>query len=226
MMHMTRGWTGFRAAVLALGLLAWSAPQAAADAMSQDNILQYSTAGAIGTTPPDPSIKGTNVISFVPVQASSVDTSSNISLGYFQVAKLAAGESTTYNDTPVTLSFLPSQFNGTDISGPISITGHLNGTVTGPFQSDVTVSFDKIPSGTFNVPNGKGMLDLLPNSSALLVPSSVNNGQTTLQAHVTMDGGTAPTPAPEPSTIALFLSTVGGLGLRRLVQSRRQRAAA
>ena len=31
------------------------------------------------------------------------------------------------------------------------------------------------------------------------------------------------TPAPEPSTIALFLSTVGGLGLRKYVLARRQR---
>jgi hypothetical protein len=222
-MHRTRGWTGFRAAVLALGLLAWSAPHAAADAMTQDNILQYSTAGAVGNT----GFTGSNVISFVPVKDAQVDTSSNISLGYFQVAGLSPGQSTSYHDTPFTLTLVPSGFNSTDVNDtPITISGHLNGSVTGPFQSGVQASFDPIANATFNLPGGKGKLDLLPNSSELLVPSSVNNGQTTLQAHVTISGNPSPTPAPEPSTIALFLSTVGGLGLRRYVMTRRQRVPA
>jgi hypothetical protein len=233
MMHMTRGWTGFRAAVLALGLLAWSAPHAAADAMSQgnnsagaiskDNILQYSTAGAVANS----GYTGSNVISFVPVKDATVDTSSNISLGYFQVAGLSPGQMTTYNSTPFTLTVVPTGFNSAAVNDtPITISGHLSGTVKGPFQSSVQASFDPISNAGFNVPGGSGTLDLLPNSTQLLVPSSVNNGQTTLQAHVTLSGTPAPTPAPEPSTIALFLSTVGGLGLRRFVQSRRQRAAA
>jgi hypothetical protein len=222
-MHMTRGWTGFRAAVLALGLLAWSAPQAAADAMSQDNILQYSTAGAVGNT----GFTGSNVISFVPVKDAKVDTSSNISLGYFQVAGLSPGQSTTYHDTSFTLTVVPTGFNSADVNDkPITISGHLNGTVMGPYQSSVQASFDPITNAKFDLPGGSGKLDLLPNSTELLVPSSVNNGQTTLQAHVTISASPSPTPAPEPSTIALFLSTVGGLGLRRFVQSRRQRAAA
>lgn len=223
-MHMTRGWTGFRTAVIALGLLVWSAPHAAADALSQqDNILQYSTSGAVGTT----GITGSNVISFVPVQNAMVDTSSNISLGYFQVAGLASGQSTKYNDTPVTLTLVPSGFNSTSVSDtPITITGHLNGTVTGPYQSSVHVSFDPITNPTFAVPGGSGTLALLKNSQELLVPSSVNNGQTTLQGQISTAANPSPTPAPEPSTIALFLSTVGGLGLRRFVQNRRLRAAA
>ncbi len=227
-MHMTRGWTGSRTAVLALGLLACSASHAAAAAITQDNILGYSTSGAVGTT----GITGSNVISFVPVQNAMVDTSSNISLGYFQVAGLAPGQSTKYHDTPVTLTVVPSAFNSTPVNDtPITITAHLNGTVSGPYQSSVQVSFDPIPNATFAVPQGTGTLTLLKNSQELLVPSSVNNGQTTLQAQITTaaaqeGGGPAPTPAPEPSTIALFLSTVGGLGLRRFVQHRRQRAAA
>jgi hypothetical protein len=221
MMHMTRGWTGFRTAVVALGLLAWSAPHVVAD-----DILNYSTAGAIGTT----GISGAgNVISFVPVQNASVDTASNISLGYFQVAPLAAGQSTTYDNTPFTLTLEPSQFNSTTVNDtPITVTGHLNGTATGPFQSSVQASFDPITSPSFTVPNGAGALNLVKNDQELLVPSSVNNGQTTLQAQVATST-TSPGPeagVPEPSTIALFLSTVGGLGLRRLVQRRRQRSAA
>jgi hypothetical protein len=221
-MGMTRGWTGLGTAIIAVGLIAWSAPNAAADSISQNNILQYSTSGAIGTS----GVTGAgNVISFVPVQNASVDTESNISLGYFQVAGLSAGQSTTYDNTPITLTLVPSAFNSTTISDPpITVTGYLNGTVTGPYQSSVQVSFNAISSPTFTVPNGSGTLILLKNDQQLLVPSSVNNGQTTLQAQIATSG--LPTPAPEPSTIALFLSTVGGLGLRRYVQKRRQRATA
>lgn len=224
-MHMTRGWTGFRAAVLALGLLAWSTTHAAADSLSQDNsnILAYSTSGAIGTT----GVTGSNVISFVPLQSATVDTSSNISLGYFQVAALSAGQSAQYHDTPFTLTLVPSNFNSTDITDtPITITGHIDGTVTGPFHSSLHAVFDPIANPTFAVPGGSETLGLLKNGGELLVPSSVNNGQTTVQATLSAAGNSDPTPAPEPSTIALFLSMVGGLGLRRAVQRRRQRAAA
>src|SRR5262249_54337450 len=120
-------------------------------------------------------------------------------------------------------------FNSTTVTDPpITVTGHLNGTVTGPFQSSVQVSFDPISTPTFAVPNGAGTLNLVKNDQELLVPSSVNNGQTTLQAQV----ATTTTPVrpdngvPEPSPIALFLSTVGGLGLRHFVQRRRHRTAA
>jgi hypothetical protein len=217
-MHMTRGWTGFRATVLALGLLAWNAPRAAAD-----DILTYSTSGAVATG----GVSGAgNVISFVPVQTQMVDTASNLSLGYFQEAPLPAGETTTYNNTPFTLTFGPSAFDGNSISDPpITITGHFNGTVSGPFQSSVRVSFDSITSSSFAVPGGTSSLNLLKNDQELLVPSSVNSGRTTLQASIETSV-INPKPAPEPSTIALFLSMVGGLGLRRLVQKRRQRSAA
>src|SRR5262245_44473486 len=98
MMHMTRGWTGCRTAVIALGLLAWSAPHAHAD-----GILSYHTSGGPGTA----DISGSPAISFVPVQNASVDTASNISLGTFVVAALPDGQSTTYNNTPISLSLIP-----------------------------------------------------------------------------------------------------------------------
>ena len=218
-MHMTRGCTGFRTAVIALGLLAWSAPHAVAD-----DILTYSTAGAVGTT----GISGAgNVVSFVPVQNATVDTASNISLGYFQVAPLAAGQTTTYHNTGFTLTLEPSKFDSVTVNDtPITVTGHLNGTVAGPFQSSVQVSFDPISNPKFTVPNGSGTLNLVKNDQELLVPSSVNNGQTTLQAQVATTSVGPENGVPEPSTIALFLSTVGGLGLRRYVHNRRRRAAA
>jgi hypothetical protein len=217
-MHMTRGWTGFRAAVLALIVLAGGTPRAQAD-----GILSYHTSGGPGTA----DISGSPAISFVPVQNGSVDTASNISLGTFVEAALPSGQSTTYNNTPFSLSLIPDSFNGTALQDtPVKITGFLNGTVSGANQSSVVVTFSPDTTSAFAIGTGSGTLNL-SNSREWLVPSSVNGGQTTVQAQVTGAGGPpSPTPAPEPSTIALFLSTVGGLGLRRLVQKRRQRAAA
>ena len=215
-MRMTKGWTGLRTAFVAVGLLAGHAPLAQAD-----SILEYTTAGGPGTT----GVSGAPVISFVPVQNESVDTASNISLGTFVVAGLTAGESTTYNNTPITLSLIPDSFNGTALSDKaIQITGMLNGTVTGPYQSNVEVTFNPITNPTFAIGSGGTGSLSLTNHSELLVPSSVNDGQTTLQAQVATTGIVAE--APEPSSIALFLSTVCGLGLRRYVQSRRKRVLA
>ncbi len=212
-MRMTRRWTGLRIAVIAVGLLAWHAPLAQAD-----SILEYTTAGG----PPTTGITGAPAISFVPVQNESVDTASNISLGTFVVAALPAGESTTYNNAPFTLSLYPDAYNQTSLSDKaIQISGILNGTVTGPYQSNVHVTFSPISNPSFAIGTGMGTLTMA-NTSELLVPSSVNGGQTTLQGSVATTGIISE--APEPSTIALFLSTVCGLGLRRYAQSRRKRA--
>ncbi len=218
-MHMTRGWTGFRTAVLALAVLAWNAPSTRADGM-----LTYLTSGGPGTT----NIEGSpNVISFIPVTNATVNTASNISLGTFEVAALPGGQSTTYNNTPFSLSLISETINGSPVpDSPVIISGTLNGIVSGSNQSSVVVNFNPMTTTAFPTGSGMGTLDL-SNSRELLVPSSDNGGRTTLQAQVSALGGPpAQTPAPEPSTIALFLSTVGGLGLRRLVQKRRQRAAA
>jgi len=217
-MQMTRGWTGFRTAVVALGLIAWCAPHARAD-----GILAYHTSGGPGTA----DIGGSPAISFVPVQSGSVDTASNISLGTFVVAALPSGHSTTYNNTPFSLSLIPDSFNGTMAQDtPVEVTGYLNGTVTGANQSSVKVTFNPVTTSAFSIGSGSGTLDL-SGSQELLVPSSVNNGQTTLQAQVATSTSVGPeNGVPEPSTIALFLSMVGGLGLRRLVHNRRRQPAA
>ena len=151
-MHMTRGWTGLRTAVIALAALAWIAPHAQAD-----GILQYSTSGGPGSA----DINGAPAISFVPIQNGSVDTASNISLGTFVVAALPGGESTTYNNTPFSLSLIPNSFNGTPVSdSPILINGFLNGTVSSNNQSSVKVTFNPVTTASFSIGNGTGSLDL------------------------------------------------------------------
>ena len=103
------------------------------------------------------------------------------------------------------------------------VSGVLNGVVNGPSSSTVTATFNPPPNGMFSLggtDNGTAGFSL-PTSTLLLAPSTSNNGTTSAQGLVTLDRRS---PVPEPSTIALFLTTVGGLGLRRYVLSRRRSA--
>jgi hypothetical protein len=226
MMHMTKGWSGLRTAVIALSLFAWTTTGVKAAAMP--TLLDYSTAGTIGTA----GVSGANVISFVPIGTAGnpygvVDpTSSNIALGSFQVAPLPGNQSTTYTNTPFQINFIPYSYGGTVLapaSGttstsvtPVTLSGVLNGTVTGNYSSTVQVSFNPLnssPSNDLPFKLGNGV-------PTALVPAQ-DGGTTTLESSVNGSPNNE-SPAPEPSTIALFLSTLGGLGLRRYVLSRRK----
>ncbi len=221
-MSMSQGWTGLRTAVVALGILA--SQTAGARASTIGNVLDYGTAGAITNS----GITGSNVISYVPIASASIDPTSNIPLGAFQVAALPAGQTTMYNNTPFSVTFIPSTLNGSPLSinSPVTVTGTLTGQITGSYQSSVQVKFNPVADGSFQLAGASSTLSMLSNDQKLLVPSSAG-GTTTLEGIITTTGSFNPeAPVPEPSTIALFLSTVGGLGLRRYVLSRRQKAAA
>jgi hypothetical protein len=220
MMRMTQGWTGLRTAAIALGFFACTSTGAFAD-----SILGYGTAGSIDATAPGDGVTGANVISFVPITAANVDANSNISLGFFQVAAQAAGQSTTYDNTPFSITYVPGSVDGNTVNSAITITGSLNGTVTGNNYSTVVATFNPLTSGSFQVTDGANTVTStlsIPQGSQLLVPSQTGNGETTVNGLVSTTGAPNETPAPEPSTIALFLSTVGGLGLRKYVLARRQ----
>ena len=119
---------------------------------------------------------------------------------------------------------LPSAYNGSALTNftPLTVTGVLNGTLSGDSKSNVIATINPIPSDTFKLGDATSTLAGLPNQ-LLLVPASAG-GTTTLEAAIATAGTANPqAPVPEPSTIALFLSTVGGLALRRFVLSRRQR---
>lgn len=220
-MRMTQGWTGLRSAVIALGLFACASTGAFAD-----SILGYGTAGSIDATAPGDGVTGANVISFVPITAAAVDGNSNISLGFFQVAAQAAGQSTKYTNTPFSITYVPGTVDGNTVNSAITITGKLNGTVTGNDFSTVVATFNPLTNGSVQIADGTNTVTStlsIPQGSQLLVPSITGNGETTVEGLVSTSGVPInETPAPEPSTIALFLSTVGGLGLRKYVLSRRQ----
>jgi PEP-CTERM motif len=224
MMRMTQGWNRLRTAVFALGLFAWSTTGAKADAIS--NLLDYSTAGSINYTT---GVTGANVISYVPVTNASIDPSSNLPLGSFQVAALPTGQTTTYNNTPFSITLAPASYNNIPLTdnNPVILTGTLNGQLTGSYQSSVNVTFNPVADGgAFKLAGAASTLNVLQNDQKLLVPASAG-GTTTLEGVLKTSGSPNPqAPVPEPSTIALFLSTIGGLGLRKYVVARRRRSQA
>ena len=110
--------------------------------------------------------------------------------------------------------------------------GVLNGTLSGPNQSNVTATFGTFDSSgnftpysatnnTVNFSTGLYNNSLtLPVGAISIVPSTTNDGVTTLQATLT-NVSVAPAAAPEPSTIVLFAATVVGLGFRQRLRKSR-----
>ncbi|MDR3634413.1 MAG: PEP-CTERM sorting domain-containing protein [Isosphaeraceae bacterium] len=204
-MNMAHGRTGLKAAVMALGLLAAGATAQASP------IVSYTTSGQVQST----GVTGTPVISFNSVvTGQSFSSPSSFSLGDFTVAALPTGQSTTYTNTPFSVTFLVNQINGSNPSPnqtPIQVTGVLNGTISGNDQSTVVAKFDPIAKPTFLTGSYSNTLSIFDNPLSL-VPSTTNNGLTTAQAYLS---NTPVNPVPEPTSVALFLTAIGGLGWKR-----------
>jgi len=243
-MRQIKGWTGLRTAVIALGLVAWTATGAKADP-----VMTYGTSGQIESQ----GVTGAGVIGFNAINSNQSNTQaidfgagqSNISLGAFQVTALPAGQTTTYNNTPFFITIAPQTLGGQPVtSGQIILSGTLNGQVSGS-NSTVTADFNQAsgypasnPSSPFTISNGTTSQTLsfnfpltsstsgVPITTELLASPSTNGGVTTAQLELTTSAqppdANAVTQAPEPSAIALFLTTVGGLGLRRYIRARRR----
>lgn len=213
-MSLTKGLTRLRSAVLALGMVAGAGTSVEAAA-----ILKYQTATAIDLSS---GITGANLISFTPASGAGVDLASgsvNAGLGTFTVAPPASGTKTVYDNVKFAITFLPQSIDGTAISSVSQvITGVLNGVVDSPYHSTVVATFDQ-PKGSLDL--GSQVITLsFPKGDKLLVPSQSNGGVTTAEALIASTGKDAP-PVPEPSTIALVLTTIGGLALRQRVNGRR-----
>ncbi len=177
----------------------------ATDVVVDPFLIQYSTAGAIGTT----GITGPNVISYSSIDDARFTAPSDFGLGEFVTAALPDGTSVSYNDTPFTITLL------TPTADPVEVTGVLNGTVTGASQTNVTAQFDPVDSladwfGDSSA-NGQGSLSML-NTEISLVPASTNRGRTSVQASASV---VSPTPIPEPATITVLGALAVGIVLRR-----------
>ncbi len=221
-MRMTRGWTGLRPAVVFLGLCALMTRGVGASTLDSTSTtdstslstpvtaeMQYRTSGAVGTT----GITGPNIISFVPETSGAFMAPSSFSLGTFVVGNQPAGMTTTYNNTPFSITFDTLKVNGaqpTVNESPITITGVLNGSINGPSQSDVVATFNPISQPSFRTGSYLSTLNVVDQSLSL-VPSTTNFGRTTAQAQLVVSAS----PIPEPTTITLFVTTLIGLGMRR-----------
>lgn len=219
-MSMTKGLTGLRSAVLALGLVAGAGVNVEAAA-----ILKYSTATAIDLRT---GITGPNLISFTPASGLEVDLQSdlesvNVGLGKFVVAD-PAGATANYKDVKFAITFLPQEYDRTTLtnSTPTIITGTINGTVESASKSDLKATFDTtkvdIDLGSVKIPLN------LPSEIRIAAFKSADKGETSAGGWTVPTGSEAP--VPEPSTIALVLTTIGGLALRQRVSARRTRHAA
>ena len=217
-MRRTRGWTGLRTTVVALGLAAATAGGVQASSMSTDAgspMLSYDSVGS--TINNSVGVTGAPVISFVPVTGGSFLSSSNLSLGSFSVASPGDGKTTTYNNTPFSIQFTSDAINGKAVSPnetPITVSGLLNGEVTGSNQSNVVATFSSISKPTFQTGLYSNTLSL-PNFVSV-VPSTSNSGMSTVQASLTSVA--TGSPVPEPSTIVIFAAAIAGLGLRRRIR--------
>lgn len=210
-MRKSYRWAGPRAMVLALGMVVLTGA-----AVRADPIVNYDTSGSIDSS----GVSGPGVISFIPVTNGSFDAPSQFSLGDFQVAALPDGQTTTYTNTPFHITYLVNTVNGNSPNPnqtPIQVSGELNGSITGGDQSSVRATFDPISQPTFLTGNFKNTLSILDNPVSL-VPHTTNGGQTSAQAN--LDTTSTTINSPEPTSIALFLTALAGLGVRGRLRAR------
>ncbi len=213
-MRQTRGWNGFRTAAIALGIAALAASGADAAAL-----MTYST---VGSTIDSTGVNGVGAISFNTVSSGSFSNPSSFSAGEFQVSELPDGTSTTYVNTPFHITFQSKLIDGVEPvpnATPIQIKGVLNGTINGSNQSTVVATFDPTTIIPDFVTGLYTNTLTIPDLNLSLVPSTSNGGRTTVQAYLVATPN-AP-PVPEPTTIALFLTTLAGLGIRHRVRAGR-----
>lgn len=166
----------------------------------------FTTSGQVGLS----GVTGFNAISFKSQADPIWGTTGSRYLGQFLTAPLPTGMSTSYANTPFSISILPTglQLDGTwyvqPNLQPIVLKGRLNGSITGSDYSSVVASFDPVDPWVDIIQGG------IPNTKTFLSgigPFILNTAGIT---DVTMSWMTllSPTvvPVPEPSTLAVISS--------------------
>jgi hypothetical protein len=169
---------------------------------------------------------GASTIGFSGLTSQNLPSSGTtyLSIGNFQVNGNQDGSTTTYANTPFTITVAPVAATGTTdpAATPIVVSGTLNGTVTG-LDSNVLATFNPITNPmftdggnqyTFSYPNGY--------TTRPLVYAGSNTGESSVELQLAVTAAPpsgVTTNTPEPSTIALFLTTLAGLGLRKRLRA-------
>ncbi len=204
-------WAGPLTVAIALAFAASLSRDAQAEAITQQIV--YQTSGAIGTS----GVAGPGVISYNSTSY-GINTPSDANLGAFHVLALPAGQSATYTNTPFSITFLPTYLRDSlnPTFTPLVLTGQLNGSVNGS-ASTVVARFDPLTRGVFS--NYQGVTSTLTIPTSLAVNGTpAQGGLSTVTGHVDSTPTVLPAAAsavPEPTTAAVLLAGLIGLGLTR-----------
>ena len=208
-MRMTRGWTGLRTTVIALGFAAWTA-----SGRAHDTIINYSTSGTVESD----GVVGDPVISFNSVQNASFNAPSAFSLGEFQITALQGDSSTTYNHTPFSITYLTNKVNDEAVAERDA--DRDQGVPRRHDQGGESVERDGVvrPDEHPQVPD-RAVRQRAEGAGQPAVAGAVLERRPD-------DGGAGrcdpdDQPDPEPTTVALFLTTLAGLGLRHRLRAGR-----
>ena len=208
-------------ATLALALA--TAPRAEASAVQS---YSYTTSGSISGMSGDQPIEfyGTPI-------GGKLTTPGAFALGRFVTSPLPATATLTYDHTPFTIDLVVRDLMTPASSGPnpppsyfntdYKISGELNGSVTGAGISNmvaIITSISATAGGTSGIPPFSASDIQIVAPQGIAAPNGQGSGSSTLMAQVVVPG--LPSPAPEPTSIAVF-----GLALAGWARHRRSRKA-
>jgi len=173
----------------------------------------FTTSGQIGSE----GVTGFNALSFRSQTDPVWGTTGARYLGQFLTAPLPPGLTTTYKDTPFSISILPVGLNYNDTwytsdLQPVVLKGKLNGTLTGGGYSNLVATFDPVDPWVDVVKSGiSGAETFLSGVGPFLI-----GGLGTTNAMMNWAVVSA-APVPEPSTLMVI-----GSGLTLLCLARRK----